>query len=341
VPTQAIAPWLTGLQVVALLATADVECVAEYLRRQGEKRVSRKLAPTLPACDADDRQPPPLTPAQRLETFQGELWAWGGPSLHVLTMQCGDGALVDHALDILNRWAPRLHCIDEHGNPIASQLLTTHCIKEHPEDSGFLRLVLLGNEHRGGPIPSFRTADVLAFIREFLAADPRFRAVVDVANRLPASASEKGGECELSSPDVALPGAETVPHSTAEVARIAQEPKTPIPAPEEDMQTPATVVDVAQHDHMEPPSGTHTLAPAPERRTGRRPKWNWDGAKAAFAAYLALDPDGLPQIQADAERWVADWFANSNNGDSPPMQEIRSRVVAPVYGAARSTNAAP
>ena len=200
--------------------------MAEYLRRPGETRVSRKAATSLPACDADDRQPPPLTPAQRLEAFQGQLWAWGGPSLHVLTMQCGGGALVDLALATLNEWSPRLTCVDEHGVSIASEILATRCIKEHPEGSGFLRLVLPGHEHRGGPVPIFRTGDVLAFIREFLAADFRFRAVVDAANRLPASASEKGGERELSSPDVALPGAETVPLSTAEVnSWIAQEPK--------------------------------------------------------------------------------------------------------------------
>lgn len=75
-PTQAIAPWLTGLQVVALLATADVECAAEYLRRQGERRVSRKVATTLPACEAQDK-PPPLNSAIRVEAFKGELWDWG------------------------------------------------------------------------------------------------------------------------------------------------------------------------------------------------------------------------------------------------------------------------
>jgi hypothetical protein len=194
-PTQAIAAWLTGLQVVALLATADVECAAEYLRRQGERRFSRKMATTLPDCDAQDK-PPPLNSAQRVEAFKGALWDWGGPSLHVLIMQCGNAGVVEHALDILNQWAPRLHCVDEHSNPIASQLLTTHFIKEHPEDSGFLRLVLLGNEHRGGPVPSFRTSDVLALICESLTADPQFHAVVGLADKLSARSLEQNVEWE-------------------------------------------------------------------------------------------------------------------------------------------------
>ena len=312
---QEIAPWLTGLQVVALLATADVECAAEYLRRQGERRVNRKVATTLPTCDAREK-PPPLNSAQRVEAFKGELWDWGGPSLHVLIMQCGDAGLVERALDILNQWAPRLHCVDEHSNAIAPQLLTTHCIKEHPEDSGFLRLVLLGNEHRGGPVPSFRTSDVLALICESLTADPQFHAVVGLADKLSARSLEQSVACELKVPDGAPQEAETVLSSTA----------------------------IAEQDPMgglEPSSGAPTLTPGPERRRGRRPVWNWDGAKAAFAAFLARDPDGLPQIQADAERWVANWFAANNNGDSPPISEIWLRVVAPVYGAARSTSAAP
>lgn len=76
----------------------------------------------------------------------------------------------------------------------------------------------------------------------------------------------------------------------------------------------------------------------PERRTGRRPKWDWDGAKAAFAAHLAVDPDGLPAIQADAETWVAEWFARGNSGSTPAVSEIRSKVVSPVYQAARSAS---
>ena len=116
-------------------------------------------------------------------------------------MQCGDAGLVERALDILNQWAPRLHCVDEHSNAIAPQLLTTHCIKEHPEDSGFLRLVLLGNEHRGGPVPSFRTSDVLALICESLTPDPQFHAVVGIAVKLSARSLEQSVACELKVPD--------------------------------------------------------------------------------------------------------------------------------------------
>lgn len=71
-------------------------------------------------------------------------------------------------------------------------------------------------------------------------------------------------------------------------------------------------------------------------KRGRRRKWDWDSAMAHYAAHLASDPDGLPDIQADAERWVADWFAKRSNGDSPPITEIRQRVIQPIYAASRA-----
>jgi hypothetical protein len=71
-------------------------------------------------------------------------------------------------------------------------------------------------------------------------------------------------------------------------------------------------------------------------RLGRKPKWDWPGAMAAYAAHLANDADGLPEKQAEAERWVANWFVqNSDERDAPPITEIRTRVAGPIYRASR------
>ena len=56
--------------------------------------------------------------------------------------------------------------------------------------------MLLGNEHRGGPVPSFRTSDVLALICESLTADPQFHAVVGLADKLSARSLEQNVEWE-------------------------------------------------------------------------------------------------------------------------------------------------
>lgn len=87
---------------------------------------------------------------------------------------------------------------------------------------------------------------------------------------------------------------------------------------------------------IDPQAPSSEIECEPASRRGRRPKWDWDGAKAHYAAHLASDPDGLPAIQADAEKWVADWFAKSNKGDSPPITEIRQRVIQPIYAASRA-----
>jgi hypothetical protein len=71
-------------------------------------------------------------------------------------------------------------------------------------------------------------------------------------------------------------------------------------------------------------------------RLGRKPKWDWPGAMAAYAAHLAKDANGLPEKQADAEKWVANWFVhNSDDRDAPPITEIRTRVVSRIYKASR------
>jgi hypothetical protein len=72
------------------------------------------------------------------------------------------------------------------------------------------------------------------------------------------------------------------------------------------------------------------------RRGGRPQKWDWKGAAAAYAAHLGRHADGLPAKQADAEQWVAKWFCERHpQGESPPITEIRTRVVAPIYQADR------
>ena len=38
-----IAPWLNGLQVIALLVTGDLECTAESLRREDESADTRRV----------------------------------------------------------------------------------------------------------------------------------------------------------------------------------------------------------------------------------------------------------------------------------------------------------
>lgn len=71
-------------------------------------------------------------------------------------------------------------------------------------------------------------------------------------------------------------------------------------------------------------------------RLGRKPKWDWPGAMAAYAAHLAQDADGLPEKQAEAEKWVQEWFLeNSGDDDAPPITEIRTRVAGPIYKASR------
>jgi hypothetical protein len=65
--------------------------------------------------------------------------------------------------------------------------------------------------------------------------------------------------------------------------------------------------------------------PGPDRKAGGRPrKWDWDGA-LIFLIARANTPDGLPSVQADVEKMMADYFERKN-GDSPTESAIRERV---------------
>ena len=65
--------------------------------------------------------------------------------------------------------------------------------------------------------------------------------------------------------------------------------------------------------------------------TGRKRKWDWDGAMAYLVAQ-ANHPDGLPPLQADVERLVADYFERRNDGVAPTESLIREKVQL-IYGA--------
>jgi hypothetical protein len=83
------------------------------------------------------------------------------------------------------------------------------------------------------------------------------------------------------------------------------------------------------------PSAPQLDPPLPPAKRGPRPKWDWPAAQAAFAAHLGRSPDGLPEVEAEAVRWVADWFSERNADGHPHETEIRLRVTGPVYAAAR------
>lgn len=81
------------------------------------------------------------------------------------------------------------------------------------------------------------------------------------------------------------------------------------------------------------------LDPPPPIRRGPLPFWPWEEAKSAFAAFLGRSPDGLPAVQAVAERWIANWFSmRQPDGRHPDEREIRRRIVTPIYEAAREEN---
>ena len=62
----------------------------------------------------------------------------------------------------------------------------------------------------------------------------------------------------------------------------------------------------------------------PKGRPGRKPKWDWDRA-IRHIIKVANSPDGLPPIQADIERLVADWFFE-HYGENPSESMIRTFV---------------
>ncbi len=66
--------------------------------------------------------------------------------------------------------------------------------------------------------------------------------------------------------------------------------------------------------------------PAPTR--GRPRKWDWDEIFTEIVL-LANTPDGLPETQADLERWVAEKFIELC-GDHPSPSWIR-KMIGPIY----------
>jgi hypothetical protein len=79
------------------------------------------------------------------------------------------------------------------------------------------------------------------------------------------------------------------------------------------------------------PAVTGEKAAPPRRRTGRPVEWDWPAAMAHLTA-IANSPNGLPDVQADAERMVEKYFADRNDGNSPAIGGIREKV-GPVYQA--------
>lgn len=59
-------------------------------------------------------------------------------------------------------------------------------------------------------------------------------------------------------------------------------------------------------------------------RRGRPTEWDWGGALAHLVA-VADGKDGLPEIQAEIERLVADWFFEKK-ADQPAESAIREHV---------------
>lgn len=63
-----------------------------------------------------------------------------------------------------------------------------------------------------------------------------------------------------------------------------------------------------------------------KRSPGRPVQWDWDGA-VAYLRTVANSRDGLPKVQADVERLVAEWFIDIQD-DHPVESAIRKRVGA-------------
>jgi hypothetical protein len=182
-----IAPWLTGLQAIALLVTGDLQCTAESLRREGSSAGAQRVPTADEARMAGSvfRDGSKLTKADRLAVFRGDIWAWGGPSLRNLELQCGDALLVSEAVQTLRDVAPTLGNCDQVGRPIDHRVLSTHHLEEQPE--GFLQLVGPGRPGQPpvgtGTVPRFSTSDLLSYVRQSLRSNPRFSEVVSLADQ--------------------------------------------------------------------------------------------------------------------------------------------------------------
>jgi hypothetical protein len=71
-------------------------------------------------------------------------------------------------------------------------------------------------------------------------------------------------------------------------------------------------------------AGSPEEEPAKQSNRGRKPTWDWGGAVAHLLS-VANTPDGLPEVQADIERLVADWFRQTVD-DEPVESAIRKHV---------------
>ena len=76
--------------------------------------------------------------------------------------------------------------------------------------------------------------------------------------------------------------------------------------------------------------------------TGRRPKWDWEGAIAHIVA-IANQVDGLeglsngPFRQADVEREISEWFVG-HFGEAPATSEVRKRASKIMAALAEAEN---
>ena len=76
----------------------------------------------------------------------------------------------------------------------------------------------------------------------------------------------------------------------------------------------------ARQDAASEDKGTRAARPAHRPRS-----WDWDGALIYLAAKASL-VDGLPTVQADAERMVKKYFGDRNDGNHPADSAIREKV---------------
>lgn len=63
-------------------------------------------------------------------------------------------------------------------------------------------------------------------------------------------------------------------------------------------------------------------------RRGPRPKYDWSGMLAALLREADLNGLDTYRTLADLERWAADWFSITNNGQVPATSSIRDNLSA-------------
>ena len=67
----------------------------------------------------------------------------------------------------------------------------------------------------------------------------------------------------------------------------------------------------------------------PPNARGRKAKYNWEEFYLALVV-KAQHPDGIPPLQADLEREMAEWCINNNWPDQPSESVLRSKI-SPIY----------